>query len=51
MSDLKRILEVRESLYRKADITINTSNHAVEQSLKMLVRAAQEDQGTFHRNA
>jgi XRE family aerobic/anaerobic benzoate catabolism transcriptional regulator len=39
MSDLKRILEVREPLYRKADITINTSNHAVEQSLKAVIQA------------
>jgi XRE family aerobic/anaerobic benzoate catabolism transcriptional regulator len=38
MSDLKRILEVREPLYRKADTTINTSNHAVVESLEMLAR-------------
>ncbi|MGC2112097.1 MAG: helix-turn-helix transcriptional regulator [Candidatus Korobacteraceae bacterium] len=40
MSDLKRILEVREPLYRKADITINTSEHAVQESLEDLARAA-----------
>jgi XRE family transcriptional regulator, aerobic/anaerobic benzoate catabolism transcriptional regulator len=40
MSDLKRILEVREPLYRKADITINTSEHAVEESLQALALAA-----------
>ena len=39
MSDLKRILEVREPLYRKADTTINTSNHAVERSLETLMAA------------
>jgi XRE family transcriptional regulator, aerobic/anaerobic benzoate catabolism transcriptional regulator len=40
MSDLKRILEVREQLYRKADMTMNTSNHAVEESLAALASAA-----------
>ena len=37
MSDLRRILEVREPLYRKADATLNTSNHGVEESLKALI--------------
>jgi XRE family aerobic/anaerobic benzoate catabolism transcriptional regulator len=36
MSDLKRILEVREPLYRKADITIDTSGHTTEGSLEMI---------------
>ncbi len=31
MSDLKRILEVREPLYRKADLTVDTSESDVEQ--------------------
>ncbi len=51
MSDLKRILEVREPLYRKADTTINTSNHAVKHSLEMLTRAVQESETVDHKNA
>jgi XRE family aerobic/anaerobic benzoate catabolism transcriptional regulator len=42
MSDLKRILEVREPLYRKADMTIDTSAVTVEKSAEMLARAIQE---------
>jgi hypothetical protein len=38
MSDLKRILEVREPLYRKADLTIDTSRASVEESLELLTR-------------
>ena len=41
MGDLKRILEVREPLYRKADVSINTSENAVGESLEALARAAQ----------
>jgi XRE family aerobic/anaerobic benzoate catabolism transcriptional regulator len=36
MADLRRILEVREPLYRKADATINTSGCSVEESLEAL---------------
>ncbi len=39
MSDLRRILDVREPLYRKADLTINTSGCSVEEGLEMLARA------------
>lgn len=43
MSDLKRILEVREPLYRKADLTIDTSESSVEESAETLVEAVRED--------
>ncbi len=39
MSDLKRILEVREPLYRKADLTIETSTLTPEQSAETLLDA------------
>jgi XRE family transcriptional regulator, aerobic/anaerobic benzoate catabolism transcriptional regulator len=39
MKDLTRILEARESLYRKADLTLDTTGEDVEQSLRKL-RAA-----------
>jgi XRE family aerobic/anaerobic benzoate catabolism transcriptional regulator len=51
MSDLKRILEVREPLYRKADAAINTSDNAIEESLEVLTRAVQEGQTAILRNA
>ena len=38
MSDLKRILEVREPLYRKADLTIDTSTGRPEKSVEGLIR-------------
>ena len=38
MSDLERILAVREPLYRKADLTVDTSRHSVEQATEMLLR-------------
>ncbi|HKD85831.1 MAG TPA: helix-turn-helix transcriptional regulator [Terriglobales bacterium] len=41
MSDLKRILEVREPLYRKADITVDTSELSAEEATESLVRAVQ----------
>jgi XRE family aerobic/anaerobic benzoate catabolism transcriptional regulator len=41
MSDLKRILEVREPLYRKADVTIDTSAATLEESADVLDRAIQ----------
>jgi XRE family aerobic/anaerobic benzoate catabolism transcriptional regulator len=42
MSDLKRILEVREPLYRKADMTIETSNVSPEESASLLLHAVRE---------
>lgn len=42
MSDLRRILDVREPLYRKADATINTSGYSVEEILEMLVQSVQQ---------
>lgn len=38
MSDLKRILEVREPLYRKADVTIDTSAVSLEEAIDLLDR-------------
>ncbi len=40
MSDLKRILEVREPLYRKADMTLDTSGYSLPECLTMLQHAA-----------
>jgi XRE family aerobic/anaerobic benzoate catabolism transcriptional regulator len=37
MSDLRRILEVREPLYSKADVTIDTSNKAPEQVVEQII--------------
>jgi XRE family aerobic/anaerobic benzoate catabolism transcriptional regulator len=39
MSDLKRILEVREPLYRKADVTLDTSEFSIEEATESLIRA------------
>jgi XRE family transcriptional regulator, aerobic/anaerobic benzoate catabolism transcriptional regulator len=39
MSDLRRILDVREPLYRKADAIISTSSCSAEQSVAMLEQA------------
>lgn len=39
MDDLKRILAVREPLYRKADVVVDTAGQSVEQSLQCLRRA------------
>ena len=39
MSDLKRILEVREPLYRKADLTIETGGRDVDETLAMVTAA------------
>jgi XRE family aerobic/anaerobic benzoate catabolism transcriptional regulator len=41
MEDLRRILEAREPLYRKADLTIDTSGSSVEQSFSQLKTAVQ----------
>lgn len=39
MDDLKRILAVRDPLYRKADVVVDTAGQSVEQSLQCLRRA------------
>jgi XRE family aerobic/anaerobic benzoate catabolism transcriptional regulator len=41
MEDLRRILEAREPLYRKADLTLDTSGCSVEQSFSQLKTAVQ----------
>jgi XRE family transcriptional regulator, aerobic/anaerobic benzoate catabolism transcriptional regulator len=43
MSDLRRILEVREPLYRKADVTIDTRNSNPQQSAEALLEAVRQD--------
>ena len=45
MSDLRRILDVREPLYRKADATIDTSACSVEESLETMMQHVQASQG------
>jgi XRE family aerobic/anaerobic benzoate catabolism transcriptional regulator len=42
MSDLRRILDVREPLYRKADATIDTSGGSVEETLEMLQQSIRQ---------
>jgi len=39
MSDLQRILAVREPLYRKADLTVDTSENSQEQAAERIMRA------------
>jgi XRE family aerobic/anaerobic benzoate catabolism transcriptional regulator len=39
MDDLKRILAVRDALYRRADAIVDTSGKSVGQSLRLLERA------------
>jgi XRE family aerobic/anaerobic benzoate catabolism transcriptional regulator len=39
MADLTRILDAREPLYRKADVTLDTSGETLQQSLSKLQRA------------
>jgi XRE family aerobic/anaerobic benzoate catabolism transcriptional regulator len=41
MEDLRRILEAREPLYRKADVQLETSRESVEQSFLKLKQAVQ----------
>ncbi len=41
MDDLRRILEAREPLYRKADLYLDTSGHSVDQSFAELKAALQ----------
>ena len=43
MEDLRRILEAREPLYRKADLLLNTSGISVEESFAKLKAALQEN--------
>jgi len=43
MSDLRRILDVREPLYRKADATIDTSNNGIQNSVDAIVDALRQD--------
>jgi XRE family aerobic/anaerobic benzoate catabolism transcriptional regulator len=38
MSDLQRILAVREPLYRNADLTIDTSKETVEEATELIVK-------------
>jgi len=38
MTDLKRILKVREPLYSKADVQITTSEHSIQQCFELLLR-------------
>jgi XRE family transcriptional regulator, aerobic/anaerobic benzoate catabolism transcriptional regulator len=42
MEDLRRILEAREPLYRKADMFLDTSGDSAEQSFGKLRLALQE---------
>jgi XRE family transcriptional regulator, aerobic/anaerobic benzoate catabolism transcriptional regulator len=42
MSDLKRILSERETLYAKADIQLDTSEHTVDESLEMLLQVLRD---------
>jgi XRE family aerobic/anaerobic benzoate catabolism transcriptional regulator len=44
MEDLRRILEAREPLYRKADMYLDTSGHRVEESFAKLKAALQAKQ-------
>jgi XRE family transcriptional regulator, aerobic/anaerobic benzoate catabolism transcriptional regulator len=39
MSELKNILAVREPLYRRADVTVDTSSHSLSETFASLVRA------------
>ena len=41
MEDLRRILESREPLYRKADVTVDTSGESVDESIARLKAALQ----------
>ncbi|MGC2888369.1 MAG: helix-turn-helix transcriptional regulator, partial [Candidatus Acidiferrum sp.] len=44
MEDLRRILEAREPLYRKADLYLETSGNSVDESLAELKTALQKNQ-------
>jgi XRE family aerobic/anaerobic benzoate catabolism transcriptional regulator len=41
MDDLRKILEAREPLYRRADMVLDTSNSSVDQSFSRLKTALQ----------
>ncbi len=43
MDDLRRILEAREALYRRADIHLETSGESVDESLSTLKQAVQSE--------
>lgn len=43
MDDLRRILEARETLYRRADIHLETSGESVDESLSKLKQAIQSE--------
>ena len=49
MSDLKRILEVREPLYRKADVTIDTSGSTAEGSVEGILASASANEARSPR--
>jgi XRE family aerobic/anaerobic benzoate catabolism transcriptional regulator len=42
MADLQRILAGRETLYRRADATVDTSGATLDESLELLATAAAE---------
>jgi XRE family aerobic/anaerobic benzoate catabolism transcriptional regulator len=44
MEDLRRILEAREPLYRKADMYLDTSGNSVDESFAKLKTALQSRQ-------
>lgn len=44
MEDLRRILEAREPLYRKADMYLDTSGHSVDESFSKLKAALQANE-------
>ena len=45
MEDLKRILAVREPLYGKADVAIDTSTHSLAQCVRLVLEARSADMG------
>jgi XRE family transcriptional regulator, aerobic/anaerobic benzoate catabolism transcriptional regulator len=51
MSDLKRILSVREPLYRKADLQIPTTGRSIQDCLEVLVRGIRKRQKGPPKNA
>ena len=46
MTDLKRILAVREPLYKKADLQITTTGHSITECLEMTLRGIRKRQKT-----
>jgi len=45
MEDLRRILEAREPLYRRADVHLETSRESIEESFLKLKQAVQPEAG------